>query len=80
MTSKENINHGTHNERVSKAIIKLRSIPIIATNTKTSESTEFNSGKECARQLDLNCGNITSALKGRRKQTGGYTFKYKGVE
>lgn len=80
MTSKENINHGTHNERVSKAIIKLRSIPIIATNIKTGESTEFYSGKECARQLDLNCGNITSALKGRRKQTGGYTFKYKGVE
>lgn len=76
MTAKENSNHGTRNERAGKT----QSIPIIATNIKTGESTEFNSGKECARQLDLNCGNITSALKGRRKQTGGYTFKYKGVE
>ena len=68
-TSKENTNHGTRNKRVS--------IPIIATNIKTGESTEFYGARECARQLDLNCGNITKVLKGRLKQTGGYTFKYK---
>lgn len=72
-TSKENNNHGTHNERSSKT----RSIPIIATNIKTGESTEFYGAGECTRQLGLNRGNITNALKGRYKQTGGYTFKYK---
>lgn len=67
-TAKENLNHGTRNERTS--------IPIIATNLKTGESTEFYGSRECARELGLNNGNITSALKGRNKQTGGYTFKY----
>lgn len=75
-TRKENINHGTCNERSGKS----RRIPIIATNLTTGESTDFNSGKECAIQLGLSQGNITSVLKGRLKQTGGYTFEYKGVD
>ena len=73
MTRKENINHGTRNERVSKTM----SIPIIATNLTTAESQEFYGTNECARQLGLNQSSITSVLKGRYKQTGGYTFKYK---
>ena len=73
MTRKENINHGTRTERMSKT----QSIPIITTNIKTGESKEFYGARECARQLGLTHGNITSVLKGRYKQTGGYTFKYK---
>lgn len=69
-TRKENCNHGTRNERIS--------IPIIATNLKTGESREFYGTNECARRLGLYQQNITSVLKGRRKHTGGYTFKYKG--
>lgn len=72
MTAKENLNHGTHNERVSKT----QSIPIIATNLKTDESTEFYGTCECARQLGLSQGGITSVLKGKRRQTGGYIFEY----
>lgn len=72
-TRKENINHGTRNERVSK----IKSIPIIATNLKTGKSREFYGTSECARQLDLNHSHITNVLKGRRRQTGGYTFEYK---
>ena len=72
-TNKENSNHGTRTDRSSKT----RSISIIATNLKTDESTEFHGGGECARQLGLHHSSITSVLKGRYKQTGGYTFKYK---
>lgn len=72
-TNKENSNHGTRTDRSSKT----RSVSIIATNIKTGESTDFYGAGECARQLDLNRGNITNVLKGRYKQTGGYTFKYK---
>ena len=75
MTAKENTNHGTRNERASKS----RSIPIIATNIKTGESREFNSTKECGKQLGLHKGSICSVLKGRQKQTKGYIFKYKEV-
>lgn len=73
MTSTENNNHGTRNKRSSKT----KSIPIIATNLTTGESTEFYGSSECARQLDLNNGNIAHVLKGRYNHTGGYTFKYK---
>lgn len=77
MTAKENSNHGTRNERMAKAISKSMSIPIIAINLKTGESKDFYGTSECSRQLGLNQSNITSVLKGRRKQTGGYTFQYK---
>lgn len=73
MTAKENINHGTHNERVSKTM----SIPIIATNLKTGESQEFYGASECARQLGLYQQHISAVLKGILKQTKGFTFKYK---
>lgn len=78
MTAKENINHGTRNKRVSKAISKSNSIPIIATNIKNGESTEFYGISECGRQLGLHQQNISKVLAGTRRHTGGYTFKYKG--
>lgn len=80
MTATENNNHGTRNKRAAKTISKSKSIPIIATNIKTGEFQEFNSTKECARQLGLHTSNITAVLKGRLKRSGGYTFKYKGVD
>lgn len=73
-TRKENCNHGTCHERSSRK----QSIPIISTNIKTGESQEFYGTNECARQLGLNPSHITDVLKGRVKQTGGFTFKYKG--
>ena len=72
MTAKENINHGTHNERAGKT----KSIPIIATNLKTDESQEFYGVSECARQLGLHQQNITQVLQDKRRQTGGYIFEY----
>lgn len=71
-TRKENCNHGTRNERISK----INSIPIISTNLKTGESTEFYGINDCARQLELQASNITHVLNGRRKQVGGYIFEY----
>lgn len=73
MTAKENTNHGTRNGRMSRS----KSIPIIATNIKTCESQEFYGTNECARQLGLSPGSICKCLKGRYRQTGGFTFKYK---
>lgn len=75
MTAKENSNHGTRTDRLAKTL----SIPIIATNIKTGESTEFYGSSECARQLGIHVSCVTGVLKGRRNQTGGYTFKYKEV-
>lgn len=74
-TRKENLNHGTRNERSSRK----QSIPIIATNLKTAESREFYGTNECARQLGLHQQNISAVLKGKLKQTKGFTFEYKEV-
>ena len=49
---------------------------VVWAELRVSILIEFYSGKECAIQLDLNHGNITSVLKDRRKQTGGYKFEY----
>jgi hypothetical protein len=53
------------------------SIPIIATNLKTGEKTEYKSQKEAKQQLGLN--GILHVLKGRTKQCGGYFFEYKNI-
>lgn len=68
-TRSENMNHGTRNLRASKT----NSIPIVCIET----GVEYYGIKECARNMGLHDGNITSVLKGKRKHTGGYTFKYK---
>ena len=73
MTAKENINYGTHNERVSKTM----GIPVIAINCITGESKEFHGISECARQLGLCQQSISKVLAGQCRQTGGFTFKYK---
>lgn len=55
---------------------KKQGTPIIATNIKTGELQEFYSVRECGRQLRIDHSSIIHALKGKRKQAGGYTFKY----
>lgn len=56
---------------------KTQGIPTIATNIKTGESKEFYGVRECARQLRIDHSSIIQVIKGKRKQAGGYTFKYK---
>ena len=36
----------------------------------------FTSQRECSRVLGIHNGNINKCLKGKQKQTGGYSFKY----
>lgn len=36
----------------------------------------FNTQAACCRTLGLGKGNVNSCLRGRRKETGGFTFKY----
>ena len=50
--------------------------PIVAIQIDTGKVKIFESQAECSRVLGVNSGNINNCLKGIRKQTGGYTFKY----
>jgi hypothetical protein len=55
---------------------KKSSKPVIAINLTTKKEIYFNSQNEAARQLNLYQGSINRVLKGKYKQTKGYTFRY----
>ena len=71
MKSIENLKKVDRNKLIQKC-----SKPVIATNIQTGEEIYFSSINEACRQLNLHNSNIQKVLKGNRKQTGGYTFKY----
>lgn len=77
MTAKENINHGTSLYKRSITQRKTQhSKRIIAIDIANGEYNYYCSISECARQLGLNKSHICQCLKGKVKQTGGYTFEY----
>lgn len=64
----DNIRHGSGIQRSTAS----RSKPIECSNGNT-----YNSIREAGSLLGLSSGGICEVLKGKRNQTGGYTFKYK---
>lgn len=52
-----------------------RNKPVIAIDGWGNE-TEYDSGREAARQLGISQSGITYVLSGERKTAGGYRFKY----
>ncbi len=57
---------------------EIYSNPVLVYDYKTNKFIgEFTSQRQASIKLNLNKGNITSALNGKYKQTGGYTFKLK---
>ena len=79
MTPKENTNWGTGNERRAKSMINHKSLskPIIQYNLTGEKLAEFEGLHDAARKLNINQGNISSALNGRYKTAGGFKWKYK---
>ena len=71
-TRRENINHGTHNERSGKA----RSKPV-AQYTLDGELVKiWASAMEAQRQAGFYCSNICKTAKGKYKQAYGFIWKY----
>ena len=68
-TAKENINYGTHNERISRKILQY---------SKSGEFIrEWQSAREVERLLGINNSNIIQCCKGKLKSSGGFIWKYK---
>lgn len=67
-TYKYNNNYGAHNQRMAES----KSIPIYC----LENNKFYKSAKQAGKELDLDSGNITKVLKGKCKQTKGYTFRY----
>ena len=65
----------THTENTrNKIAIAKGGKPFVA--IKDGKVKIFTSQTECSRVLGIHRGSVNSCLKGRRKSTGGYTFKY----
>lgn len=71
-TCKENINHGSHNEKMAKT----KGTPVIA-NDETGTEIEFYSLAEAERQTGVSQGNISRCLNGERGQAGGMYWRKK---
>ena len=71
-TRKENINHGTHNERSGKT----RSKPV-GQYTRDGELVKiWQSTKEVQRKTGFSQGNISKVANGKYKQAYGFVWKY----
>lgn len=68
MTCKENINYGTHNERMGKA--KGKSVLCIETGVI------YSSTREAARQTGINNSSISKCCRGIQKTAGGFHWQY----
>lgn len=71
ITQKDNINHGSGNER--RRINQPHSVRLKA--IKDNMVIEFNSITDCAIELRLSTGHISECLRGKRKTHGGWKFE-----
>ena len=75
-TVKENINHGTHNARVGKAVAKALSKPVGQYTLDGKLIKVWQSTREVQRQLNFSQGNISAVARGEKKTAYGYVWKY----
>ena len=71
-TSKQNINHGSRNERVAKALGK----PIAQYNLDGQLIKVWQSACEAKRQTGFDKGYVSAVARGKYKQAYGYIWKY----
>lgn len=72
MTAKENINHGSHNERSAKK----RSKPVGQFTLDGELLKTWTSTMEAYRQGGFSYGNIGAVARGERKTAYGFVWKY----
>ena len=78
-TSSENINYGTRNERVAKAVSKTKSKPVLQSTREGKFIAEFYGASEANRNTGVCATSIHKVARGvkRHKTAGGYIWKYK---
>lgn len=74
---KDNINHGTHNERVAKANTNgIRSKPVLQLSLTGDLIREWPSVGECGRN-GFNKGAVAACCRGEKPQYKGFRWEYK---
>ena len=78
-TTSENINYGTRNERVAKAVSKTKSKPVLQFTREGKFIAEFYGASEASRDTGICTSSIHRVARGvkRYKTAGGYIWKYK---
>lgn len=71
-TAEYNMNYGTRLEH----FIKSKSIPILQFSFDGEFIKKWDSTTQVKRELGINQGNISKCLRGKRKSSGGYIWKY----
>lgn len=59
--------------RIARAVGR-KAIPVMAVDVKTREVRVFPTIMDAMKETGINSGNISEAIKGRRKQVGGYVW------
>lgn len=77
-TMQENINHGTHNERVRKTLLnnKYKSKPVAQYTLGDSLVAVYPSTKEAERTIGRSFTGISNCARGKQKTAYGYKWKY----
>ena len=78
MTRKENNNHGTHNERVSKSLTNYpsKSKQVVQYDKEENLINIYPSLMEVHRQFGYNYGHISQCCNGKRKSAHGFIWKF----
>lgn len=78
MTCKDNINWGSHNERMRKALTNnpMRSKQVIQYDMEGNLIQVWPSTIEVHRQLGFSYGNISECCNGKRKSAYGFIWKF----
>ena len=77
ITQKENINYGTHNQRISNKMTNGKlSKPVLQYDLNGVFIKEWPSANEIQRQLGYNQSNISCCCRGEYRQANGYIWKY----
>lgn len=71
-SSEYNKNYGTRIEKLRHCCCK----PVVAIDKKTGKETEYFSAAEAGRKLSCDPDSITRVLRGLRKSTAGYFWRY----
>lgn len=80
MTHEENLNFGTHNQRMSETKTNGKTSKPVLQFTKQGEFlAEFPSASEVERQLGFSQSYISKCCLGKLKSANGFVWKYKDV-
>lgn len=79
LSREANINHKTHNQRVSESLInrKDQSKPVLQFTKEGIFVAEYSSTWEAYRQTGIAHSSISKCCNGKLKSTGGFIWKYK---